>query len=769
MTDSNRRRVLVPSRMAQDAGPTLAADQAFSVDAAVLNPFAQRGTDGQTVAVYDGIAAVAAPSSPGFPQFPERRAFAALDGDRATHWQADRALAEERHTLDVTLDTPRDVDQLDLLPYDDRSATVTAVELQGRRFAVRPGWNRLRVGLRAVTTLRVRIAAVRRPAGPSAAAGGIRELRIPGVTAREALRVPVLAERALAGADLSRTGLTYVFQRTTGDDPFRRDPRRGSSGRELVRDRGDGERGLERVFSPPAARSWSADGWASAAADAPDSALDRLAGVTGAFTSSARFQGRPGFRASSAFDGTARPWIGSWLDGRRAWLEWTTRRPATVERLRLSPAPGVRRPTLVRLRSGGGESPPLGVGADGEVRLPAPARGRRFRLDILRAAFPAGTRGAERRRRAVGIAELRGPGVPIVHVPRRGAVNAACSALGASVSGRRLRLRAAATIADLDAGRPLRVTGCAPVALPAGPARLEVAPGTLAPYLLRLRSPAAARPAAAPGRVVSAGTATRGGGRTGIRLALSAPARLVLAESYDRGRRARCDGRDLGAPEVGAAFGTAWRVPASCRAVELTFAPNRLVDAGYALSLAVAALLLGLLAARRPPPRRPAAGGAAAASLRAGEGAAAAAPLRAGAAGGGRGAARALPARRAALIAAPAALALGFVFAARATPLFALGVFVVLWRGIGARRLALAGGALLALAVPALTVVIRPADRGGYNPEYASDRIAVHWVAVAGVSLLMLALARELNTARARPDRARAAPPSAAAPPARAP
>ena len=109
------------------------------------------------------------------------------------------------------------------------------------------------------------------------------------------------------------------------------------------------------------------------------------------------------------------------------------------------------------------------------------------------------------------------------------------------------------------------------------------------------------------------------------------------------------------------------------------------------------------------------------------------------------------------------------MFAARATPLFALGVFVVLWRGIGARQLALAGGAILAIAVPILTLLIRPENRGGYNPEYPVDRIAVHWVAVAGVTLLMLALARELSRARARRGRARAAPPSAAAPPPPAP
>jgi arabinofuranan 3-O-arabinosyltransferase len=140
ITDSNRRRILVPSRLAQNAGPTAAADEELSVDAAVLDPFG-RGSDAQTVAVYDGIARVSAPSSPGFPQFPERRPFAALDGDPATHWQADRYLMEDRRRLDIAFDAPRDIDAVELLPYNDRRATVTAVEVNGRRFDVRPGWN----------------------------------------------------------------------------------------------------------------------------------------------------------------------------------------------------------------------------------------------------------------------------------------------------------------------------------------------------------------------------------------------------------------------------------------------------------------------------------------------------------------------------------------------------------------------------------------------------------------------------------------------------
>ena len=109
------------------------------------------------------------------------------------------------------------------------------------------------------------------------------------------------------------------------------------------------------------------------------------------------------------------------------------------------------------------------------------------------------------------------------------------------------------------------------------------------------------------------------------------------------------------------------------------------------------------------------------------------------------------------------------MFAARGTPLFALGVFFVLWRGIGARQLALAGGAVLTIAVPILTVLIRPENRGGYNPEYSINRIVVHWAAVAGIALLILALGRALSTARARKGPARAAPPSSVAPPAPAP
>ena len=318
ITDSNRRQVHVVSRLAQVRGAVLGAADPVPEDAAVLDPFPERGTDAQTVAVLDGARAIRAPFSPGYPQFPERRPFAAVDGDPGTAWLADRALTPDRYVWELTFDRPRDVPYIDLLPYSDAGVHVSAVEVAGRRFNVRDGWNRLELGLRRASGLQVRIAAVEQPPGPKVT-GGLREVRVPGLAVHETLRGPVLAERALAGRDLSHTGLSYVFQRTTGDDPFRRNHGRGPLSAMLVRDRGDGETGLARTLAPPAARAWTADGWATAAAVGPDDVLDGMAGLRAPwfFTGSPRFQGRPGWRASSAFDGTPRPWIGV-LDRGRA-------------------------------------------------------------------------------------------------------------------------------------------------------------------------------------------------------------------------------------------------------------------------------------------------------------------------------------------------------------------------------------------------------------------------------------------------------------------
>jgi arabinofuranan 3-O-arabinosyltransferase len=232
--------------------------------------------------------------------------------------------------------------------------------------------------------------------------------------------------------------------------------------------------------------------------------------------------------------------------------------------------------------------------------------------------------------------------------------------------------------------------------------------------------------------VVDSGTPGRND-RRGIRLDLDAPAWLVFGQAYGAGWRASCDGRDLGAPEPVDGYAMGWRVDAGCRVADLWFAPDRLVRLGYWISAPVLLVLLLVLLLRRPPAAR---GGP---------------PLELPDADP---VAR-MPARRAALAAVGAAAVLAFVFAARSAPVIALGTFLVLWRGVGARALIAAAAGLLLVAVPLLTVAVPVRDPGGYNFEYAQDRIAVHWVTVAAVILLVLALARTLSTARGRGAAAR--------------
>jgi arabinofuranan 3-O-arabinosyltransferase len=733
VSDSNRHRAFVAARLRGDTGWTLPAGEQLSEDAAQLDPLPERGTDAQTVAILRGVASVRADFSPGFAQFPERRPFAALDGDPTTAWLADRALASDRHHLDVGFTAPRDVDHVDVLPYSDGQGRVDGVAVNGREFAVRDGWNRLQLGLHGARSLSVRIAHVVQPPTGEGGAGGIRELRIPGIHASEALRPPLLVERALRGADLSRSALTYLFDRTTGDDPSRPRVVTGARSRGLVRDQQDGEDGWARDVAPPAARSWRADAWVSVAPQTPDHVLDGWVGGAGVrFDGSTRFEALGRNRASSAFDGDPRrAWIAGWIGSGGAWLQWRTAAPRTIRTLRLvRPGVRVRFPTRVRVVADGRPEAPVAVGSDGSVALPGPLRARTVRIDVLEAAFPPGTPGVARRRRAVGVGEVTGDGVPRARVARRGRLRLACAdGAGLRLGAAQVRLRVAGAIEQLDAGRPLRAVACgAPVALAAGPlaVRAEAAPWRL--DHVRLTSPAPAGAGVAPaggGRVLDQGSDGRGA-RDGVRVAVDGPSWLVLGESYDAGWRARCDGRSLGAPVALQGYANAWPVQRGCTRVSFAFEPNRVLLWSDAISLVACLAMLALLVARR---RR-----AVPASL---------APLP-------DAPVRRWPLGRALGAGVAAALVLGFVFALRAGVVLGPLVFLVLWRGVPARTLALVAGGALLVAVPVLHLVIGlPGE--GFQTNYAVKRIAEHWLAVGAVCALGAALWRTLSPARGAP------------------
>lgn len=743
VTDSNRRRVFVSSRPVGQFGPVMPADAALSRDAASLDPFA-RGSSAQTVATYAGARDVQAPYSPEFVQFPEHRAYAAFDGDPGTYWVADRNLERDRHWVEIRFNHPRQVPYVDILPARESATDVRQVEIAGRRFPIRPGWNRLPTRLRRASQLRALITSRRKvtsrlTGGP----GALAEVRLPGVRVRELLRPPVLATRALVGLDTRRVGLSFLFERVRGDDPYRRarrqDPNRGAVPRlrsqeaALASQPGDAEQAIARAVELPAARDFRADGWASVVPSAPDPALDRLAGYRGParFSSSGRYQGVAGRRASSAFDGDpGTAWVGEAGSGARPWVAWRPAAPLALRRLRLRASPGLPAPLRVRLVWEGGHTGALRVGPGGEVRFRRPVSARSFRLEIL-ATRPA--RGAPRG--AVGIAEVDVPGLARARLPRAGPLPSRCGAVRVRIGSAIARTRLAGDVRSLDGGLPLRLRPCGgPARARAGRASVSSAGEVVRADILRLRSPAPL-PVRTPqvGRVLRVGSEEQGR-YDGVRLEVNGPSWLVLGESFNEGWRAWCDGRSLGAPRVVDGFANGWRVDSRCRTARFAFGPQKSIDAARIVSGLAVLLMLGFMVLRwrRRRPGDPATP----------------APVAAVPEG-----VRRLPLPRAAAIGLAAGVVFSFLFAIRAGVFLGPLVALVLWRGMGARLLTAAAGVLLAVALPVVYLLLMPPRGSGVEPRYPIDLIAGHWISVAAWTLLALALWRSVSKA-SRPGEA---------------
>ena len=725
ITDSNRRRTVSPARPRQSWGRTLLAAEDTPPDAPTVDPFSDDTADGQTVAVLDGAAELHSPFASGFPQFPEHRPFAAFDGDPATWWEPDREVESSGRWVEIRFDAPRDVPWVEIVPRRQQATSVTAVEIGGLHFPVHEGANRIDLRLSDVDRLRVRVAGRDLPDGRRGGPGAIAEIRVPGVHVEELLRPPRRLEDAAATADLSRTAISYVFTRTTADRPFRRHPLHDPDAAAvpddwsiepaLIREAADPEREIVREIEPPSRRDYELDAWATVAPDAPDPALDRLAGYRGpaVFRSSDRYEGRAGVRASSAFDGRlATAWVGRAMPGREPWLEWEAPTRATVERLELlRPPPPGSLPRSVSLEVDGEEGAQVRV-RSGVAELPEPVSGRRFRLQIEEP-------GSE----AVGIGEVRGAGVPRASVPATGELRGSCGDLSVRAASGSAALRVSGTVEELNSAAPLRAQGCGRLGLAGGRQAVRVEGGVLLPYLVRLRSPApGARVPRAVGSVTDPGEAN-GSHRDGVQLDLAAPARLVLAESFNRGWRATCDGHDLGEPEVAAGYANGWDVPADCEDVDFTFGPQRVVELGYFVSGGVCVLLLLFLLlgwrGRRKLPADPV--------REPGD-----RPLRR------------LPLPAAGAIALALAAAVAFVFALRAGAVAFPLLVLLFWRGASVRALLAGAGVLLAVVVPLLYLLFPPVDRGGHNSSFASETLGAHWVAVAAYVLLAIAVLRIL-------------------------
>ncbi|HWH93427.1 MAG TPA: hypothetical protein VNT03_06160, partial [Baekduia sp.] len=251
------------------------------------------------------------------------------------------------------------------------------------------------------------------------------------------------------------------------------------------------------------------------------------------------------------------------------------------------------------------------------------------------------------------------------------------------------------------------------------------------------------------GRVLAAGSG-RADGRDGVRVQASGPSWLVFGASYDRHWTATCDGRDLGAPRPMQGYANAWPIDAGCHAVAFSYGLQKAADVASIISLLACAALLALLLPIAVRRRR--------------EGAAHAVhgppALRL------PSAPRPLPLRRAIAVAIPFAVVVGGGFGLRAGAVAAPLLVVILWRAIADGVLARIASILLVVAVPAVYVGVGIAQGDRHlkanATKYPLDRIAGHWLTLAGLLLLVVILWRTL--AAQRPRRAAAIAPPAQRP-----
>jgi arabinofuranan 3-O-arabinosyltransferase len=737
LTDSSRRRLIAPSRLRTNRGPTLTTEDDLSPQMPFYEIFEDRGTDAQTIAEYPGLRYLRTPHSAGLELFPETRPYAAFDGRPETSWIADENLSEDEQYVELALERPHRADAIRVLPHADAEGRTqaTGVSVDGgdeRVYPLRPGWNTLPIPNGEFTRLRVYARGGSDDEDDDERADALAEVEIPGLAITERLRTPVVAARAARDRDLSRNDVVVVLERTTADFPYRAGSDRGAPLRGDPVHARDAEPGIERSLELPAARRFELGGWASVRPEASDARIDRLAGVPAAWgmTSASRFEGVPGRRASSAFDrDPATFWAGDAGDGERAWIAIAAPSGFGLRSLRLLPGPEeFPTPARVRVRATGLDAT-LPVGPSGRVELPRAVKTRTLRLDVLDTNPARRDQGLA----AVAIGELRVPGLAPPTPARRGSIAARCGALRVSGAGRTARARVDGTLPQLDAGRPLELRGCDDLALPAGAVALSAPPGVvMRPDYLRLRSPAP-RPATPPhkGAVIDPGDGFDGS-RDGVRLDVPQESWLVLAESYSKGWEAECrdergQASDLGEPVPVDGFANGWRAPAGCIAAEFRYGPQRAADVAYAVSaFGVAAVLALLVVAfrrrRRAPVEQPRPLDRTAPLLRPPVATAVVASLCAGVVTAG-------------------------LFALRTGPITAVIVFALLRWGVTVRRLA-GLAAFGVVALPVLYLAFPPEDKGGYSFEFANETLGAHWVADGVVFLLAAAALLAARTRR---------------------
>ena len=176
---------------------------------------------GATVATSSRAPATCAPRRPGSPSSPSRRPSAALDGSPRSEWLGDTHLEADRRWVEVGFRRARDVPTWTC--SGGRARARPSRPSRSPAAGIPCGRAGTGSGSACATRARCGCCCAATPTPRTCAGNGLAEVRIPGVRIRESLRPPTLLQSALRGGDLGRSSLSYVFTRTTGDRPYRRE------------------------------------------------------------------------------------------------------------------------------------------------------------------------------------------------------------------------------------------------------------------------------------------------------------------------------------------------------------------------------------------------------------------------------------------------------------------------------------------------------------------------------------------------------------------
>ncbi len=569
LTDTNRRREVVPNRLTDAYGPLVTADTDPGPTIALAGP------DEQTVLRVEGAEVTSTLDEPLFGVNPSTSAENAFDGDPMTAWtfgdfgraqgqsvtvRAAQPLRVDRVDLDVPPTTGRRIATLRV--QADDAAQEVVVPPDGRVSVTFPG--------RSAERLTVTVTDV---AGEGDNPVSIAEVAVPGLQVRRVARLPVStaqAMQALTGPARTRLGQTptdIVLSRVLGKDAEFDD---------------DEEARLDRDFTSPDARQYRVYGLARPDRGAADVLLDALQGVTGdvAATSSSRAFGATTVRGSRAFDGDPNT---GWVPGRAIDGEWLS---ASFDQERTLTQVVIEQPEKATAWVSEAD-----IIVDGRrVATTTLTRGR------VEVAVPETQASTVR----LQVVAHEGEGFPIVSEVDLGGARMSsdpeaaakrCVTVG-TIDDEPVQVR---LVGGVDGEGQRLFAGCEPVRLGPGEHRLRSRPGwTTDSLVLRDSQGEAAQPGRS-GPVVDVDRKSSSSYRVDAGAADS-PYLLVVGQNVNAGWRATMDGDPLGPPVVVDGYAMGWWVrDLDPHVFEVEYSPQGPSDIAMATSGGALLLASGLL------------------------------------------------------------------------------------------------------------------------------------------------------------------------------